>query len=332
MAALVCSGCSSRVPSRTPSNTAIPAERPNALLDEGKPVKPEVPATPFRDFKPLATLPEGRLILTTGDRGDRMAAMAGSQVTQQQALADSANFSGDRRFLAYGTYGVSCKLTLQRLDGQPLDAPPGFDNACWSLWCPKGATIAYGRDATMVIVNLDASTRSQYEIPSSSSGVVWAADGDALILRAAGDTIKHYLVSLSTRTVQELPGDIGLRGVAISPNGRYVGYATGKYSAWYLTLFDANTGAPCTVVPTVPVSYRSTVQPEFIPLWSSDSRYVSYGASHLADYGYTNAHIADPVTCSDAAVFDPVKSCWRPVHRCRTIVPYGWPLGTAAPL
>src|SRR5439155_4305226 len=51
MAALVCSGCSSRVPSRTPSNTAIPAERPNALLDEGKSVKPEVPATPVSSFQ-----------------------------------------------------------------------------------------------------------------------------------------------------------------------------------------------------------------------------------------------------------------------------------------
>jgi Tol biopolymer transport system component len=192
--------------------------------------------------------------------------------------AKSVSFSPDGKSIAY-VKTLDDTLWTRKTDGNDrfqLTYPP--DHIALPRWSPDGTQIAFlhwqpGKPSKTAVISSKGGTATDLtQQQTSESDPNWSPDGTRIVFAAGLDSQSDIrIIDLRTREVSLVRGSTGKLSPRWSPDGRYLAALESSPISKKLYLFDFRTGKWS--------DWLADSEGTAYPTWTSDSRYVVYGAS-----------------------------------------------------
>lgn len=230
----------------------------------------------------IGSLPSGELVRYDAKQKDFVSFLGGLS-------ADRPEFSRDGKWIAYVTVPER-SLWRARSDGSEafqLTFPP-LQVDSRPHWSSDGKQIVFAAKPPGELLRLYTVSSQDGNpdplLPEAQSQATpdWSPDGNSLIYsRHPGiddpSSIALYRIDLRTRRSEKVPGTDGLYNPLWSPDGQQL--AAIDADSQRLFLVDIKTG-----------KRTQLARPEAYPVWSADSQYLYYGATH---HGIFRVHVSD---------------------------------------
>jgi DNA-binding winged helix-turn-helix (wHTH) protein/Tol biopolymer transport system component len=190
------------------------------------------------------------------------------------------SFSRDGQWVAYKNE-TDGSLWRSRSDGTQalrLTFPPL--EVLHSTWSPNGKSIVFGANGSLYKIPSEGGQPEA--LPPQGAGATqpsWSADGRSLLFvgwkmsEPEGHQSSIYLLDLSTRQIQIVPGSEGFEGPQWSPDDKYAAAADKKDRK--LMLFDFARRQWSELADGIPYGWGIR--------WSADGRYVYYQHMHAGE-------------------------------------------------
>jgi eukaryotic-like serine/threonine-protein kinase len=231
-------------------------------------------------YAPGGLVPDVMRRLVRVDRSGRVDPLAAPAKAGYAVLQLSPD---DRRIAVTAREGLTWSVWVYDLDRGTMTRPaPSPEGAMlWPRWQPDGGHLAFSwsrRDETDIhVVDADGSGApeaiTQTRTMKSPSG--WAPDGRSLLYAEGGDIglLTHHASGWTSRLLLATPASE--EGASVSPDGRWVAYASHETGRWevYLQRF-----------PGLGAKAQVSTDGGYSPVWSRDGSEMFYARQREGAY------------------------------------------------